>query len=167
MTFVNPTTAGAAGVTTATTTSASTNQSSSGLNQLDNSQTFLKLLVAQLKNQNPDNPTNPTSFMTEIAQMTAVQSQTTLNAEEQTVAADSMIGRAVNGTGTDGKQVSGTVAGVLLTSSGAPQLQLSTGAAGSAPTTTLPLDAVTRVYTATTTATTPSSTTSAGSSTAA
>ena len=170
MTFVNPTTAGAADVTTPT-TSASTNQSSSGLNQLDNSQTFLKLLVAQLKNQNPDNPTDPTSFMTEIAQMTAVQSQTTLNAEEQTVAADSMIGREVNGTGTDGKQVSGTVTGVLLTSSGAPQLQLSTGAAGSAPTTTLALDAVTRVYTATTTATTPasptSSTTTTGSSTAA
>src|ERR1700690_387638 len=74
----------------------------SGLNQLDNSQTFLQLLVAQLENQDPTNPTDPTSFMTEIAQLTAVQSQTSLSAEEQTVAADSMIGLSVTGTGPSG-----------------------------------------------------------------
>lgn len=132
-----------------------------GLNQLDNSQTFLKLLVAQLKNQNPDNPTDPTSFMTEIAQLTAVQSQTSLNAEEQTVAADSMIGRSVSGKGANGRQVSGTVTGVVLSSSGAPQLQISTGSgSGTRAQTpaTISLDAVTRVYSTTTAATTPTGT---------
>ena len=120
-----------------------------GLNQLDNSQTFLNLLVTQLKHQNPDNPTDPTAFMTEIAQLTAVQSQTTLNANEETVAADSMIGQTVAGNGSGGNKVEGTVSGVLLSSSGTPMLELSDGkgslslsavaavyAAGSAPTST-------------------------------
>ena len=132
-------------------------QTPTGLNQLDNTQTFLNLLVAQLKNQDPSNPANPTSFMTEIAQLTAVQSQTTLNAEEQTVAADSMIGRAVTGNGANGKQVDGTVTGVVLTSSGPPTLEIS-GANGVV--TGLPLDAVTKVYTATAAATAPAASTS-------
>lgn len=141
MTYVNPTAAGAAGIPAPT----AAGTTATGLNQLDNSQTFLKLLVAQLKNQNPDNPTDPTSFMTEIAQLTAVQSQTSLNAEEQTVAADSMIGRSVSGNGANGQAVGGTVTGVVLSSSGPPQLQLST-AAGSTGPTTIALDQVTRVY---------------------
>ena len=61
--------------------------------------------------------------MTEIAQLTAVQSQTSLNAEEQTVAADSMLGRTVTGTGTNGQSLSGTVTGVLLSSSGRPHAE--------------------------------------------
>ncbi len=166
MSFVNPISAtGAAGSAGAAGAAAG---QSGGVNQLANTQTFLNLLVAQLKNQNPDNPTNPTSFMTEIAQLTAVQSQTNLNAEEQTVAADSMIGRTVTGNGASGQQISGTVTGVLLSSSGPPQLQISdpAAAAGSKPT-TISLDAVTRVYSATTAATTPTSTGTSGSGTAA
>jgi flagellar basal-body rod modification protein FlgD len=100
------------------------------------------LLVAQLKNQDPSNPTDPTSFMTEIAQLTAVQSQTTLNAEEQTVAADSMLGQKVTGTGAGGQSVSGTVTSVLLNSSGPPQLTLA-GQGG-----TVALDQVTQVSSA-------------------
>jgi flagellar basal-body rod modification protein FlgD len=84
--------------------------------------------VAQLKNQDPTNPADPTQFMTEIAQMTAVQSQTSLSAEEQTVAADSMIGRTVTGMNSTGTSVSGLVNGVLLSSSGAPELEIGTGA---------------------------------------
>jgi len=101
--------------------------SGGALNQLDNTQTFLNLLVAQLKNQDPSNPANPTQFMTEIAQLTAVQSQTTLDAEEQTVAADSMLGRTVVGNTANGVQVKGVVSGVLLSSSGPPQLEIGTG----------------------------------------
>jgi flagellar basal-body rod modification protein FlgD len=97
---------------------------SSGLNQLDNSQTFLQLLVAQLKNQDPTNPADPTQFMTEIAQLTAVQSQTSLSAEEQTVAADSMIGLTVTGTGAAGTSLTGQVTGVVLSGSGPPTLEV-------------------------------------------
>ncbi|HXQ44567.1 MAG TPA: flagellar hook capping FlgD N-terminal domain-containing protein [Acidimicrobiales bacterium] len=99
----------------------------SGLNQLDNSQTFLQLLVAQLENQDPTNPTDPTSFMTEIAQLTAVQSQTSLSAEEQTVAADSMIGLTVTGEASSGASLTGQVTGVLLSQSGAPTLEVQDG----------------------------------------
>jgi flagellar basal-body rod modification protein FlgD len=106
--------------------------SASGLNQLDNSQTFLQLLVAQLENQDPTNPTDPTSFMTEIAQLTAVQSQSSLAAEEQTVAADSMIGLTVTGAGAEGASISGQVSGVLLSSSGAPTLEVEPASGGPA-----------------------------------
>lgn len=133
MSYINP---------TATNSAYPTASPPAGLNQLDNSQTFLQLLVAQLKNQDPSNPANPTSFMTEIAQLTAVQSQTALNAEEQTVAADSMIGRNVTGTAGSSGPLSGTVTGVLLSSSGAPQLQITTAAGQNQD---LPLDAVTQV----------------------
>jgi len=115
---VGGTAAGAPGATSAT------DAASNPLNQLDNAQTFLQLLVAQLKNQDPTNPTDPTAFMTEIAQLTAVESQTSLSAEEQTVAADSMIGLTVNGTNATGAAVSGQVTGVLLSSSGAPTLEV-------------------------------------------
>lgn len=97
---------------------------SNPLNQLDNAQTFLQLLVAQLQNQDPTNPTDPTAFMTEIAQLTSVESQTSLSAEEQTVAADSMIGLTVTGTDSSGSSLSGQVTGVLLSSSGAPTLEV-------------------------------------------
>ena len=98
--------------------------SNSGLNQLTNSQEFLQLLVAQLQNQDPLNPENPSSFMTEIAQMTSVQSQTSLTDQEETVAADSMIGQTVTGSGSTGSSVQGVVTGVLLNSSGPPTLEV-------------------------------------------
>jgi flagellar basal-body rod modification protein FlgD len=115
--------------TTGVGTTPAAGPSQTGLNQLDNSQTFLQLLVAQLENQDPTNPTDPTSFMTEIAQLTAVQSQTSLSAEEQTVAADSMLGMTVTGNAASGGLLTGQVTGVLLSQSGAPTLEVDTGAA--------------------------------------
>jgi len=140
MTMIPPT-SGVAATSGGTLPGASTS-GSSGLNQLDNSQTFLELLVAQLKNQDPSNPADPTQFMTEIAQLTAVQSQTSLSAEEQTVAADSMIGLTVTGGGTGGTTLTGQVTGVLLSSSGAPTLEVQSG---TGPAQNLSLSAVTSV----------------------
>jgi flagellar basal-body rod modification protein FlgD len=134
MTVINPT------ATAPSANAALGGSLATGFNQLDNTQTFLNLLVAQLKNQNPDNPTDPTAFMTEIAQLTAVQSQTTLNADEETVAADSMLGRIVTGTGSGGSSVTGVVAAVLLSASGKPELELAGGQG------TLDLSAVSAVY---------------------
>lgn len=115
--------AGAATATGAGSGATTPPSSTNPLNQLDNTQTFLDLLVAQLKNQNPSNPANPTTFMTEISQLAAVESQTNLASEEQVVAADSMIGLSVKG-GSGSGAVSGVVTGVLLSSSGAPQLEI-------------------------------------------
>jgi len=111
-----------------TPTSTTTGTNSNPLNQLDNTQTFLQLLVAQLENQDPDNPEDPSTFMTEISQLASVEAQTNLSSEEQVVAADSMIGLDVSGNATDGSPASGVVTGVLLSSSGTPDLLI--GATG-------------------------------------
>jgi flagellar basal-body rod modification protein FlgD len=65
--------------------------------------TFLKLLVAQLRFQNPLSPTDPTEFLAQTAQFTMVeklqemtdQSEESLRAN-QTMAAASMIGRTIS-----------------------------------------------------------------------
>jgi len=108
------------------------------LNQLDNTQTFLQLLVAQLENQNPLDPASPTTFITELSQLTAVEAQTTLTNEEQVTAADSMLGKTVTGTDAAGQSVSGEVQSVQLGSSGSPNLVLVGG-------TTIALTNVTQV----------------------
>jgi len=130
MTMIDPTSGASSAAATSTT-------GNSPLNQLDNTQEFLQLLVAQLKNQDPLNPEDPTQFMSEIAQLTQVQSQTTLAAEQQTSAADSMIGLDVSGVGTAGSNVQGVVTSVLLNSSGPPTLMVGS--------TALPLSSVTEV----------------------
>jgi len=135
--------------------STTTSSGQTGLNQLDNSQTFLQLLVAQLKNQDPTNPADPTTFMTEIAQLTAVQSQTSLAAEEQTVAADSMIGLTVTGSGALGAAVTGQVSGVLLSSSGAPTLEVDDGTGQPQDLSLTSITSVTQTAPATTTPATP------------
>ncbi|HYA69642.1 MAG TPA: flagellar hook capping FlgD N-terminal domain-containing protein [Acidimicrobiales bacterium] len=116
---------------------ASSSSSTNALNQLDNTQEFLQLLVAQLQNQDPLNPEDPSQFMSEIAQLTQVQSQTTLGAEQQTATADSMLGFDVTGTASSGAQVQGVVSSVDLSSSGSPVLMVGT--------TALPLSSVTEV----------------------
>jgi len=117
---------GVDGSTTGSTTPAAT--TGNPLNQLDNTQEFLQLLVAQLQNQDPLDPSDPTQFMSEIAQLTAVQSQTTLAAEQETTAADSMIGLDVTGVGANGAQVQGVVSSVLLSPSGPPTLMVGSDA---------------------------------------
>jgi len=47
--------------------------SSQGLEQTANKETFLKLLVAQIKNQDPLNPTDSTQFLTQLAQFSQLE----------------------------------------------------------------------------------------------
>jgi flagellar basal-body rod modification protein FlgD len=66
----------AAGTSTATAVSgAGTTASSTGsnLSTITNTE-FLQILIAQLQNQDPLNPTDPDQFVTELAEMTQVQS---------------------------------------------------------------------------------------------
>jgi flagellar basal-body rod modification protein FlgD len=67
-----------------------------------NQDTFLKLLVAQLKYQDPMNPADSTQFLTQTAQFTQVQTlqqmakqQEAQQAASQLLAASTMIGRPV------------------------------------------------------------------------
>jgi flagellar basal-body rod modification protein FlgD len=108
---------------TASSGSSSTSQSTD-LNGV-NADTFLQLLVAQLKYQNPDNPTDPTQFLSQTAEFEEVEQlenlQTSLSSlvsAQQAGAATSMLGAQVTGTDTAGNPVTGIVSGVQLTSDG-------------------------------------------------
>jgi flagellar basal-body rod modification protein FlgD len=66
--------------TTSTTTSSSATQALSSQIGKD---TFLKLLAAQLKNQNPLNPTDDQQFLAQMAQMSEVEQVTNLAQGQQ------------------------------------------------------------------------------------
>jgi flagellar basal-body rod modification protein FlgD len=64
-----------AALTPASSSTSSTGSSSTPTNaqNLDSENVFLQLLVAQLKNQDPEQPTDGTAFVTELAQFTTLQ----------------------------------------------------------------------------------------------
>jgi flagellar basal-body rod modification protein FlgD len=78
--------------------------------------TFLKLLVAQLRYQDPTSPTDGAEFLAQTAQFTVVEKLEELaktNAEllaaERMTTATSMIGRTVTYTSTEGTEATGVV----------------------------------------------------------
>jgi flagellar basal-body rod modification protein FlgD len=87
--------------------------------------TFLKLLVAQLKYQNPMQPSDPSAFMAQTAQLSMVEKLETmakatmeLLTSERSRGATGMLGNQVTWTGLDGKDASGVVTGVRMGSDG-------------------------------------------------
>ena len=86
---------------------------------------FLKLLVAQMKYQDPMNPTDSSEFLAQSAQFTALEKMST-TAEQVTqlvglqmaFGASSMVGRTVTYPMEDGTSVSGPVSSVKFTSTG-------------------------------------------------
>src|SRR5437868_4121830 len=81
MTSVGTTTTPPATTPTATGTSSTSATTSTSMDQ----DTFLKLLVAQLKYQDPANPADATQFLSETAQFTVVQKLEALSALDQQV----------------------------------------------------------------------------------
>ena len=118
----------------------------SGLQALG-SDAFLKLLVAQLRYQNPLQPTDPSSMLAQTAQFTTVETlQTIADAQRslmqlhEAVGSIGMIDRTVTAIGSDGETITGTVSkvrfgadGVMLTVDGAevPLTQVVEASAGS------------------------------------
>lgn len=81
--------------------------------------TFLQLLVAQLKYQDPLNPTDQTQFLAQTAQFTALEKMEVVAAQtaqsfaaQMAFGASSLVGRTVTYTDADGQQVTGTVGSV-------------------------------------------------------
>jgi len=111
-------------VSTSTTTSAqATSSAASSTDNTLNYNNFLQLLVAQLQNQDPTNPSDPTAFVSQLASFSAVEQQVNTNSkldalltQTELSQAGSMIGLTV--TSSDGA-VSGQVASVQITASGA------------------------------------------------
>ena len=125
MSTITPTTSGTTG---------------SALTQATNSQlgkdTFLKLLAAQLQNQNPLNPTDDQQFLAQMAQMSEVeqvtnmaQSQQAATSSQQMTEAVGLIGHTVSWLDANGTQsavvesVQAGASGPTITAGGQPGLR--------------------------------------------
>jgi flagellar basal-body rod modification protein FlgD len=108
---------------------------------------FLKLLVAQLKYQDPLNPADGTEFVAQTSQLTSVETLKEVSAllkdslaVQQQWSSAGMVGRSVTYKVADGTTASGTVTSVLL--QGDPVLRVRTPAGT---TQDVPMTAVTAV----------------------
>ena len=109
-----------------------TTTTGSGSNSLGKD-AFLKLLVAQLKYQDPTSPTDSAQFMAQTAQFTQVEKLEEIAAAvaqsvtaQAVFGANSLVGRTVSWLGTDGKtEVSGVVSSASFTTQG-PILNIGT-----------------------------------------
>lgn len=88
---------------------------------------FLKILVAQLQNQDPSQPMDDTQFISQMAQFSALEQMQQMTTAFSYTQAYALLGRNVSAqvTGDDGlpKTVTGTVSGVI-TVSGTPYLNI-------------------------------------------
>ena len=91
---------------------------------LGDKDTFLKLLVAQLKYQDPSNPADSTQFLAQTAQFTQVEKLTQLVDDQQSMmstqrmlSAGTMVGRTVSFPGPDGTTSTGVVKSASFTGS--------------------------------------------------
>jgi flagellar basal-body rod modification protein FlgD len=87
--------------------------------------TFLKILVAQLKMQDPTKPTDSSQFMAQMAQFSTVEQLTNMAKTNADAAASAkvdqsvgLLGRTVTYPGSDGSLVSGVVQHVDITAAG-------------------------------------------------
>lgn len=87
---------------------------------------FLQLLIAQMRNQDPTNPTDSTEYMSQLAQLStveqAVQSNKKLDSLLSSSAiqqAEGLIGRTASFTDEAGKSTTGKIKEVTIISGGA------------------------------------------------
>jgi flagellar basal-body rod modification protein FlgD len=82
--------------------------------------TFLKLLIAQLKYQDPSKPADSTQFLAQTAHFTQVEKLgeiADMLSAQQLIGASALVGRTVTYLGTDGAEVSGVVSSAKLAGS--------------------------------------------------
>lgn len=110
--------------------------SATGMSSLLQPNTFLNLLVDEIKYQDPLNPTSSSSFMAQLAQLSQVEQLTTVSSSMQISEAASLIGKSVTGYDSSGISITGTVTGVTNGSTG-PILNIGTN--------TMPLSSVSTI----------------------
>ena len=99
------------------------------------SEDFLKLLIMQLRNQDPLEPVDNAELLEQISSVREIELSTTLTeslrlltGQQRFASASSLIGQYVTGlAGADGTAESGIVVGVRFADAGQPILQLSNG----------------------------------------
>lgn len=95
-----------------------TSSDTSGMASLLAPDTFLNLLVDELKYQNPLDPTSSADFMDQIAELSQVEQLQTVSASSQLSQAEELIGQTVTGNDLSGNLITGVVTGVTNTSNG-------------------------------------------------
>ena len=103
---------------------------------------FLQLLVQEMKNQDPTRPSDPTQYLSQLASFSGVEQAVQTNSKLDTLLTTSSLAQAENAIGkvvtsSDGS-VSGKVASVALGSGGVATATLSNGS-------TLTLDSTVKV----------------------
>jgi flagellar basal-body rod modification protein FlgD len=128
--MTNVTAADSTNTTPTTTTGTTVSRTDNGLGQDD----FLQLMMLQLKNQDPLNPSDPTQYLSELANFSTLEQETNIAAssqqsatEQSTAAALGLLGHTVSYTDSSGATQSGAVTKIDFTSSG-PTLTIGTQA---------------------------------------
>lgn len=123
------------GTTPATSGSASTNATtaaSSAATAAINFNDFLQMMIAEMKNQDPTNPSDPTQYLTQMAQFSNVQQGILTNSTLSSLLTTSSLTQAENLIGKTVSSADGSTAGVVksvaLSSSGNPTATLTSGA---------------------------------------
>jgi flagellar basal-body rod modification protein FlgD len=87
--------------------------------------TFLQLLIAEMKNQDPTNPMDTSQYMSQFAQLSTVEQAMQTNSKldallssQSLSQANSLIGKTVSFTDSTGASFSGKVASVAINSDG-------------------------------------------------
>jgi flagellar basal-body rod modification protein FlgD len=114
-------------VTSATDTARSQATSSTATNSTNSVDynTFLQLLVAEMKNQDPTNPMDTAQYMSQFAQLSTVEQAMQTNAKldallssQSLSQADGLIGKTVSFTDSTGASFSGKVVSISINSDG-------------------------------------------------
>ena len=102
-------------------TNTTTTTSSTGVDY----NTFLQLLVAEMKNQDPTNPMDTSQYMSQFAQLSSVEQAMQTNnkldallSSQSLSQADGLIGKTVSFTDATGASFSGKVASISINSDG-------------------------------------------------
>ena len=111
--------------TDTTGTQSTSTTSSTGSSNMVSYNTFLQLLIAEMKNQDPTNPTDTAQYMSQFAQLSSVEQAMQTNSKldallssQSLSQADGLIGKTVSFTDSTGASFSGKVVSVAINSDG-------------------------------------------------